>query len=86
MREGRSVKGANHSLPCRQSIENAFRDLGDSRVQEAVDRFAEVVAPQIEAADALDQEEALATPVAHYKGPEAATSLVRRLGLGRTRN
>ena len=84
MRTGRSVKGSNHSPPCRARIEERVREDGDPRVQEAVDRFAEAVAPQIEAAEALAQEESVPTPVALHKGPEAATSLARRPGLERS--
>ena len=82
MRTGRSGKGSNHSPPCRARIELRLREDGDPRVQEAVDRFAEALAPQIEAAEVIAQEEEpVPTPAAHYRGPEAATSLVRRARL-----
>ena len=96
MREGRSVSRTNHSLPCRQRIEAARRDDGGLRVQQAVESFAEAVAPQIEAADNQAQEEvvggvpapATAILVARHRGPEVATMVARRpvvdLEVGRT--
>ena len=82
MRQGRSIAGTSHTSVCRDRIIKALADAGDSRVQAVADRANEEIARQVEAGDstrnqAQEEEGAAAaaevTPVAPYRGQEAAT-------------
>ena len=95
MRECRSTKAVAHNAPCRERVEAALCEDGDSLVQEATTRFKGHVSEDIRVGDAAAQEEEVAevaavkTPVARWRGPEAATAVAaanRTLGLGRTGN